>query len=76
MENKSQEASNLASVERVRQLMKPYVTGSYVNVPDQNIENFGKAYYGSNFARLQRIKAKYDPENVFRFPQSIPPSYK
>ncbi|XRJ16107.1 BBE domain-containing protein [Bacillus velezensis] len=56
--------------------MKPYVTGSYVNVPDQNIENFGKAYYGSNFARLQRIKAKYDPENVFRFPQSIPPSYK
>ncbi|KDN93878.1 FAD-binding oxidoreductase [Bacillus velezensis] len=74
--NKSQEASNLASVERVRQLMKPYVTGSYVNVPDQNIENFGKAYYGSNFARLQRIKAKYDPENVFRFPQSIPPSYK
>lgn len=74
-EHKSQEASNLASVERVRQLMKPYVTGSYVNVPDQNIENFGKAYYGSNFAKLQKIKAKYDPENVFRFPQSIPPSY-
>ncbi|MFB2350742.1 FAD-binding oxidoreductase [Priestia megaterium] len=73
-ENKSQEASNLASVEKVRQLMKPYVKGSYVNVPDQNIEKFGKAYYGSNFARLREIKAKYDPENLFHFPQSIPPS--
>ena len=73
-ENKSQEASNLSSVEKVRQLMKPYVKGSYVNVPDQNIEKFGKAYYGSNFARLREIKAKYDPDNLFRFPQSIPPS--
>lgn len=72
--NKSQEAANLASVERVRQRMKPYVAGSYVNVPDQNIKNFGKEYYGANFARLRKIKAKYDPENLFRFPQSIPPS--
>ncbi|MEF2095569.1 FAD-binding oxidoreductase [Bacillus sp. CFBP9009] len=75
-ENNSQEAMNLASVERVRKLIKPYVTGSYVNVPDQNIENFGKAYYGSNFARLQKVKAKYDPKNLFNFPQSIPPSNK
>ncbi|PRP55673.1 FAD-binding oxidoreductase [Bacillus halotolerans] len=73
-QNKSQEASNLASVERVRQLMQPYVAGSYVNVPDQNIENFGKEYYGANFARLRKIKAKYDPENLFCFPQSIPPA--
>lgn len=72
--DKSEEAANLASVERVRQLIKPYVTGSYVNVPDQNIENFGQEYYGSNFAKLRKIKAKYDPENLFRFPQSIPPS--
>lgn len=54
--------------------MQPYVAGSYVNVPDQNIENFGKEYYGANFARLRKIKAKYDPENLFCFPQSIPPA--
>jgi FAD/FMN-containing dehydrogenase len=71
--DKSEEAASLASVERVRQLMKPYVTGSYVNVPDQNIKKFGKAYYGSNFARLREVKMKYDPENLFHFPQSIPP---
>ncbi|MEC3567684.1 BBE domain-containing protein, partial [Bacillus thuringiensis] len=54
--------------------IKPYVTGSYVNVPDQNIENFGQEYYGANFDKLRKVKAKYDPENLFRFPQSIPPS--
>ncbi|WP_057914763.1 FAD-binding oxidoreductase [Peribacillus muralis] len=72
-EKKSQEALNLASVEKVRKLIKPYVKGSYVNVPDQNIKNFGKAYYGSNFGRLQKVKAKYDRKNLFNFPQSIPP---
>lgn len=29
--------------------------------------------YGCNFERLTRVKAKYDPENIFRYPQSIPP---
>ena len=74
-ENKSQKDANLASVEKVRQQLKPYVTGSYVNVPDQNIKKYGKAYYGSNYERLRKIKAKYDPENVFRFPQSIRPKF-
>lgn len=71
--HKSQEAVSIASVERVRKLIKPYVTGSYVSVPDQNIKNFGEAYYGNNFARLREVKTKYDPENFFHFPQSIPP---
>lgn len=72
---KSDEARNVASVEKVRQQLKPYVKGSYVNVPDEFIKNFGEAYYGSNFARLRRVKGKYDPKNVFCFPQSIPPAH-
>lgn len=72
--DKSEEARSLASVERVRKLLKPYVVGSYVNVPDENIKNFGSAYWGANFERLRRVKAKYDPENVFNHPQSVPPS--
>ena len=28
-------------------------------------------YWESNYARLQQIKAKFDPENVFSNPQSV-----
>ncbi|WP_312523104.1 FAD-binding oxidoreductase [Anaerospora sp.] len=65
---------NIAMVERTREQLEPFVEGSYVNVPDEYIEDFGRAYYGANFARLRRIKEKYDPENVFNHPQSIPPA--
>ncbi len=49
---------------------------SYVNVPDGNIKDFGRAYYGDNFDRLKQVKRKYDPLNVFRYPQSIPVASK
>lgn len=69
----AEEASSLASVENVRKLLKPYTIGSYVNVPDEFIKDFGDAYWGENFKRLQKVKAKYDPENIFHHPQSVPP---
>ncbi len=70
----SGEQRNIAMVERTRQQLQPFVAGSYVNVPDEFIEDFGPAYYGTNFARLREVKAKYDPKNVFNHPQSIPPA--
>jgi FAD/FMN-containing dehydrogenase len=59
-------------VERFRVAMRPYVKGSYINVPDRSINDL-RTYYGDNLARLQEVKRKYDPENVFHFEQSIPP---
>jgi FAD/FMN-containing dehydrogenase len=59
-------------VERFRAAMGPYIKGSYINVPDRSINDL-RTYYGDNLARLQKVKRKYDPENVFHFEQSIPP---
>ncbi|NUP26667.1 MAG: FAD-binding oxidoreductase [Nocardia sp.] len=57
------------------QALRPYVDGAYVNVPNVGMQGWEIAYWGSErFERLRRIKAKYDPGNVFRYEQSIPPA--
>ncbi|HEY5462751.1 MAG TPA: FAD-binding oxidoreductase [Hanamia sp.] len=43
----------------------------YRNYPDMNLKNWESAYYGENYSRLQKVKSKYDPENIFRYEQSI-----
>jgi FAD/FMN-containing dehydrogenase len=47
---------------------------SYVNFPNRDLPDWDHAYYGSNLPRLRDIKHKYDPCNLFRFEQSIPPA--
>ena len=49
--------------------------GGYVNfMMDDEAEGRVQATYGDNYARLAAVKAKYDPENLFRVNQNIPPS--
>lgn len=72
----SEAAKNIALVRNTRRKLQPFIVGSYINVPDQGIKNSGPVYYGANYSSLRRVKAKYDPENVFRFPQSIPPAIR
>ncbi|MBV9335366.1 MAG: FAD-binding oxidoreductase [Solirubrobacterales bacterium] len=45
--------------------------GVYPDFPDPQLANPGRAYYGENYARLMRVKAAYDPDNTFRFHQSL-----
>lgn len=70
--NNKEQQRNIEWVKGFRKALRPFVFGDYVNFPDLQIKNWPKAYYGVNFARLKRVKKKYDPHNVFRFAQSIP----
>ncbi|KAM0545759.1 hypothetical protein ACHAPJ_011183 [Fusarium lateritium] len=50
--------------------------GMYVNYPDSQLkgDRATEMYWGSNLAKLEQTKAKYDPKNIFRNPQSIKPA--
>ena len=60
----------------LREKLAPFTEGNYVGNPDPNHKNFMVEYYGKNAERLQCIKKKYDPDNFFKFEQSIPPECK
>ena len=57
------------------QRMQPFFApGRYVNyLDDDEAVDPVVAAYGPNYRRLQRIKAKYDPNNLFRMNQNIRP---
>ncbi len=48
--------------------------GAYVNFMMEEGRERVQATYGDNYPRLVEIKAKYDPENLFRMNQNIEPT--
>ena len=48
--------------------------GGYVNFIAAEDPGRIRAAYGGNYARLAQVKAAYDPENVFRVNNNIPPA--
>jgi FAD/FMN-containing dehydrogenase len=54
--------------------MRPYAIGNYVNSQmDDEDETRLREAYGDNWERLAKIKAVYDPENLFRSNHNIVP---
>lgn len=49
--------------------------GMYINYADAGLDRntAEKLYFGGNLARLRKLKAKYDPEELFYYPQGIRP---
>lgn len=52
--------------------VNPHSNGeSYVNYLDRVLPDWADAYYKENLTRLREVKKHYDPNNFFRFAQSI-----
>jgi FAD/FMN-containing dehydrogenase len=53
-------------------LVHPWGSGGvYPNFPDPDLQDWARAYHGNNYERLRRVKAAYDPDDFFRFHQSL-----
>jgi FAD/FMN-containing dehydrogenase len=74
-ESASHAAVLRAAIDRMRnQIAQAGVTSHYANYPDLAFADWPTAYYGAeNYARLQQLKQRYDPENRIRYPQSVQP---
>jgi FAD/FMN-containing dehydrogenase len=47
--------------------------GGYVNMLMDEGDETVRAAYGANYPRLAKVKAQYDPDNLFHINQNIKP---
>ncbi len=66
--------ASLATMRTLYTTMRPFVSGgAYVNYCDLDLgDGYAKAYWSDNLPRLTKVKASFDPNNVFRHAQSVP----
>jgi FAD/FMN-containing dehydrogenase len=71
----SQDKTCIAWARELFDKMAPHATGGvYVNfMPEDEAQRVRAGAYGGNFERLAKLKAKHDPENLFRLNQNIRP---
>jgi FAD/FMN-containing dehydrogenase len=67
---------NIAYTRAISAAMKPWTTGRvYLNfIGEEGLDRVEAAYGPEKFARLQALKSKWDPTNLFRHNQNIPPA--
>ncbi|MGL5087820.1 MAG: BBE domain-containing protein, partial [Clostridium sp.] len=70
-EDEKYASENIKWIEEKFSFIKPITIGSFINFPFSELEEYEKEYYGENINRLRIVKEKYDPYNIFDFPQSI-----
>ena len=66
---------NIAYTRAMAAAMKPWTTGrAYLNfIGDEGASRVEAAFGPEKYARLVEIKRRWDPENLFRLNQNIPP---
>jgi hypothetical protein len=61
-------------VKALRDKLQPFARGAYVNQLGETSEELVRLAYGPNYARLVKIRKKYDPNNVLQSNQNIRPT--
>jgi len=74
-ERKEASAVLIAWAKELRDRLAPYTTGgAYANfLAADEAHRVSAAHGPDNYHRLQELKSKYDPENVFRANPNVPP---
>lgn len=68
----AQDEANIAWTRELADATRPFSTGgAYVN---ESLDEKPRAAYGVNYDRLAKIKAKYDPTNLFNHNTNIQPA--
>ena len=71
--NEQQAQANRTWIDTMYSEVRPsFDLGCYQGYWDRDVVDWQQAYYGSNWSRLKTVKAKYDPDDFFKFPQSVP----
>jgi FAD/FMN-containing dehydrogenase len=66
--------ADIAWADSFIEALRPRAVGAYVNfLEDEGEERIHEAYPARTYRRLAAVKATYDPDNVFRRNQNIPP---
>lgn len=71
--NSEEAERQIQELDALRTKLLAYTAGDYVGNPDRNLKDYLEVYFGGNAKRLQCVKQKVDPGNLFQFEQSIPP---
>ncbi|PSM42983.1 FAD-binding oxidoreductase [Streptomyces dioscori] len=75
-EDEADDAANISWCRELFDRMRPFTPGNvYVNeLFDEGEQRIVSAYGSSHYERLSQLKAKYDPDNLFRANQNIKPA--
>jgi FAD/FMN-containing dehydrogenase len=72
----AQDQVNIDKTRQIAAALKPWTTGQvYLNfIGDEGMTRVETAYGPEKYARMRKIKKVWDPDNVFRHNQNIPPA--
>jgi hypothetical protein len=70
----AEDARRLETLRGAWKALEPLTDGFYVNAYTDDQRSRVAANYGPNYTRLQRLKSKFDPDNLFRLNANVLPA--